>query len=396
MSRVVVTGMGIISALGRNVEECHEQLRSGKTGIKAGTIIKSNYSSTFPFGEVSLTNVELANMGGWSAKNRGRTDLLAKIAFTQAIQHAGLSKEDLSAEDTAFISASTVGGMSDADTLYNDIQVNQEASAFMDSYSYDAHLINLSKEYGIKGFTATINTACSSSANAIMLGARLIKSGRAKRAIVGGSDSLGKFTINGFNALRILSEKPCMPFDENRSGLTLGEASAYMVLESEEFASNKIPLAVISGHGNANDAYHPSSISPDATGVIESMNKALRSARVEPNEIDYINAHGTGTENNDISELKGMKSIFGNIPPFNATKSYTGHTLAAAGAVEAIFSILSLQNQELFPSLNCSVPINEYKIEPITEYQPNSKIKHLLSNSFGFSGSCTSLVISQP
>lgn len=394
MTQVFVTGMGIISAIGRGVDENLQHLRKAKTGISSAKILQSKYASIFPFGEVKATNKELTDISN-STPNLGRIDLLALIAFDEAIKNASLTSEELSSYDTAIISSSTVGAMSDADTLYSDLQTTSGSSQYIDTYSFDAHITNIMKMHKMKGFTTTINTACSSSANAIMLGARLIKSGRAKRAIVGGTDSLGKFTVNGFNALRILSEQPCMPFDKDRSGLTLGEGSAYLVLESEEVAQDKKKYAVISGYGNTNDAYHPSSISPEATGVIGAMRTALDTAKLLPSEIDYINAHGTGTENNDISEMKGMTTIFDKVPPFNATKSFTGHTLAATGAIEAIFSVFSIENGELYPSLNCKNPIEEYGISPIQKFKAGENVNHVLSNSFGFSGNCTSLVISK-
>jgi 3-oxoacyl-(acyl-carrier-protein) synthase len=173
-----------------------------------------------------------------------------------------------------------------------------------------------------------------------MLGARLIKSGRARRAIVGGVDSLAKYTVNGFNSLKILSDAPCKPFDEDRDGLNLGEGAAYLVLEAENVVGDKKIYAEVAGYGNANDAHHPSAMSDEATGAIRSMREAVESAGIGFDLIGYINAHGTGTQNNDGVELTGMAALFEKIPPFNSTKSYTGHTLGAAGAIEAVYSIL--------------------------------------------------------
>jgi 3-oxoacyl-(acyl-carrier-protein) synthase len=252
--------------------------------------------------------------------------------------------------------------------------------------------MKLINRYQIRGFTDTINTACSSSANAIMLGARLIRSGRATRVIVGGVDSLAKYTVNGFNALKILSENPCKPFDVDRDGLNLGEAAAYLVLESEEAASGKKIYAQVAGYGNANDAHHPSAMSDDATGAIACMREAIQSAGICYDQIDYVNAHGTGTQNNDQVELYGLSMLFGHIPPFNSTKSYTGHTLGAAGAVEAIFSILSIRHAELFPSLHVQNPIDTYHSSPIAVFTKKEQVSYVLSNSFGFGGNCTSLV----
>ncbi|MFT5646662.1 MAG: 3-oxoacyl-(acyl-carrier-protein) synthase, partial [Aureispira sp.] len=151
----------------------------------------------------------------------------------------------------------------------------------------------------------------------------------------------------------------------------------------------------VTGYGNRNDAFHPSSISDDAIGIIGSISEAIEKAQLQPNQIDYINAHGTGTENNDISEMFGLNSVFGKIPPYQSTKSYTGHTLAAAGGIEAVFGLLAMENSELYPSLNCINPIEQYDARPISAYQSGYEIKHLLSNSFGFGGNCSSIILSK-
>ena len=222
--------------------------------------------------------------------------------------------------------------------------------------------------------------------------ARLIRSGRVKRAIVGGVDSLAKYTVNGFNALKILSESPCKPFDVHRDGLNLGEGGAYLVLEAEELTAGKKVYAEIAGFGNANDAHHPSAMSEQATGAIRCMREAIGSAGIQTSQIGYVNAHGTGTQNNDQVEFFGMRQLFGQMPPYSSTKSFTGHTLGAAGAVEAIFSILGIMHSELFPSLNVAEPISGPDNAPVCEWKDSYPLKYVLSNSFGFGGNCTSLV----
>ena len=222
-----------------------------------------------------------------------------------------------------------------------------------------------------------------------MFGARLIKSGRLNRVIVGGSDALAKFTVNGFNSLMILTDEPCRPFDIDRKGLNLGEGAGYLVLEAESVCKGKKKYAEITGYGNANDAHHPSATSPEANGPKLAMQRALKIAKINPSEIDYINAHGTGTVNNDETELFAFSSVFEKTPPFNSTKSYTGHTLAASGAIESILSILSMNESELYPSLNCETPIG---VAPISKIE-KATIKTIMSNSFGFGGNCTSLVL---
>lgn len=393
MKRVLITGMGIITAIGDDLTENHTSLRCSKAGIGEAFHFDSYYKDLLPFGEVKLSNADLLSAANLTRQSGNtRTCTLALKAFDEAIRDAGLSQEELSSWGTALISASTVGGMCITDQLYQDANLKSSASEFVDSYGCAAHTLRLVERYNIKGFTDTINTACSSSANAILLGARLIRSGRANRVIVGGVDALAKYTVNGFNALKILSSAPCRPFDENRDGLNLGEGAAYLVLESEDIAKGKKCYATVAGYGNSNDAHHPSAMSDNAVGAILSMSQAIKSAGIHPSEVDYINAHGTATANNDAVETFGLTQVFDQVPPYSSTKSFTGHTLGAAGAVEAVFSVLSIYYSEIYASLRVETPVQPFSIAPVARYRSDSPVNFVLSNSFGFGGNCTSLV----
>jgi 3-oxoacyl-[acyl-carrier-protein] synthase-1 len=195
----------------------------------------------------------------------------------------------------------------------------------------------------------------------------------------------------------ILDRDQCRPFDENRNGLNLGEGSGFLVLESEDAVNRerKTVLGEIRGYGNACDAYHQTASSPEGHGAFLSMQKALEVAKLHPTEIGYINTHGTGTKNNDLSEGIAIERLFReNIPPCSSTKSFTGHTLGAAGAVEAVISLIALMNQCIFPNLNYSDPMHELTFEPARVYQANVPLRHIMSNSFGFGGNNSSLIIS--
>lgn len=393
MQDVLVTGMGIISAIGTNLHENRESLIQGRTGLGKPGIFQSVYADKFTFGEVKCNNDELLRqLNGLDGKGLTRTDLLAFSAFHQAVNDANLTMEDISSDTTAFISASTVGGMCLTDQLYANANRASDETEFLSSYPAAAHTLRIISHYNMKGFTDTINTACSSSLNSILLGTRLIRTGRAKRVIVGGVDSLAKYTVNGFNSLSILSEEPCRAFDKDRSGLNLGEGAAYLVLESAELAVGKKMYAKVSGYGNSCDAYHASALSAEATGVIKSMEDALKNAEINSESIDYVHTHGTATENNDEVESFGMEKIFKKVPPFNSTKTYTGHTLGAAGSIGAVFTILSVYYEELYPSLNYNSPIEPYKLVPLQQYRQKYLIRFALTNAFGFGGNCTSIV----
>ncbi len=280
------------------------------------------------------------------------------------------------------------------DELYHDANKQEEGSEYLASYDCSAVTLYIQSTHQLQGIANTINTACSSSANAIMYGARLIQNGFAKRAIVGGVDSLAKFTLNGFNALHILSPSLCKPFDKERQGLNLGEGSAFLVLERKEDVGYKLIHARLTGYSNTNDAYHPSSLSPAGDGPYLAMTKALTLAGLDASDIGFINTHGTGTENNDEVEGRAMLKVFKQVPAFASTKSNIGHTLGAAGAIEAVYSILNLKYQEVYPSLNFTEPASETGLVPTLEYR-QIEIEHVMSNSFGFGGNCSSLIFSK-
>jgi len=230
------------------------------------------------------------------------------------------------------------------------------------------------------------------------MGAKLIKNGVLDRVIVGGTDSLSKFTLNGFNTLMILTDSYNTPFDNDRKGLNLGEAAAFIVLESDEVVKkeNKKVLGYLSGYGNANDAHHQTASSENGQGAYLAMEKALKVSGLDKKNIDYINVHGTATPNNDLSEGIAMIRIFGEnqVPEFSSTKAFTGHTLAAAAGIEAVYSILAMQNNVIFPNLNFKTKMEEFDLTPITELKEKN-INHVLSNSFGFGGNCSTLIFSK-
>ncbi len=394
MSRVVVTGLGVISALGNSVASNHDALVLGSCGISSADFVKSKYSGTLFFGEVKIENEKLKNIFRISDTAVTRTSLLALHAASEAIAESKLSESQLSSYNTAFVCASTVGGMCHTDELYTDAKSESIASVYLSSYDCASMTLFLREWFGIKGVINTINTACSSSANAIMYGAQLIKNGFAKRAIVGGVDSLAKFTINGFNSLGILAPQNCRPFDKDRNGLNLGEGAGFMVLECEEDVKDKKVYASLSGYCNANDAFHPSSLSENGEGPFRAMSGALAKAKLSSSQIGFISTHGTGTENNDEVESRAMMRIFEKVPPFASAKSKIGHTLGASAAVEAVFSILALYHGELYPSLNFNIAIENTGLKPQTIFE-NASLSHVMSNSFGFGGNCASLIFSK-
>ncbi len=394
---VAITGMGIISAIGNSVEENFHALIHGEKAITTISNIETVHQDVMKVGEIKMTNHELSSELGLPADNSfSRTALLGAIAARQAVKNAGITS--INEYKTGLISASSVGGMDMTEKYYYEYFENPALVKYISSHDGGDVAQKIAQELGLKGMVTTISTACSSAANSIMLGARLIKSGKLDRVIVGGTDALAKFTINGFKTLMILSETYNTPFDNNRKGLNLGEAAAYLVLESEEIVKkqNKRVLARVSGFGNANDAFHQTASSENGDGAFLAMEKAFKKADILPEQIDYINMHGTATPNNDLSEGRAVIRIFGeeNVPDFSSTKPYTGHTLAAAAAIEAVYSVLAIQNNVVFPNLNFKTPMEEFDLIPQTTIK-HKNIEHVLSNSFGFGGNCSTLIFSK-
>lgn len=397
-SRVFITGTGVISSLGRNTEENLQALLKGASGTGVSRILKTIHRE-LPVSEVKFTNEELVPMSGLSSsKPLTRTTLLGMIAAREAFDSARL--DEVSKLRMGFISGTSVGGMRKTEDLYLNYlsqDTTQDQIAYIDTHDCGDSTQTIADKLKANAYVTTISTACSSAANALMLGARLIRNNILDRVIAGGVDSLTRFTLNGFNTLLILDKEPCKPFDQNRQGLNLGEAAGFLVLESERAAkaAGRTILGELKGFANTNDAFHQTASSPEGEGAFLAMKKALDVAGLSPKLVDYINVHGTGTLNNDLSEGKAMEKLFDDVPRFSSTKAFTGHTLGAAGGIEAVFSILSLREQVIFPNLNFSVPMQEINFHPVTLLERNAGIQNILSNSFGFGGNNTALVFSQ-
>lgn len=395
-NRIVVTGMGIISAIGQTVEENYRALCAHEVGVGTLTLFDSIHKDKIKVGEVKSTTAALIKQLNLPEDNNyTRTALLGVYAAKQAVEQADI--QDINAVRTGLISSTSVGGMDYIEKYYQSFQTDSSVRKYVSSQEAGDSTEKIADYLGLQGYVSTISTACSSAANALMMGCRMIKAGKLDRVIVGGTDALAKFTVNGFNTLMILSDTDNTPFDQNRKGLNLGEAAAYLVLEREDIAlaRNQAILGVVAGYGNANDAYHQTASSEDGEGAFLAMQKALTMAKLDKQAIDYINAHGTATPNNDLSEGRAIQRIFGSqVPEFSSTKPFTGHTLAAAGAIEAVYSILALQHNVVFANMNHTTPMEELTLIPQKETLHKS-IQAVMSNSFGFGGNCSTIIFTK-
>ena len=392
---VAVTGIGCVSGLGCGVEEHLQAFRAGRSGLGEVTLFQTTLQ--LPVAEVKRSNEQLKNHLGLDPDRLfSRTALLGMVASRQAFQDAGFPNEGLR---IGLISSSSVGGMDLSEQFYAEYAVNQRKGRLRIVAHHDIgdHTERIADYLHLEGFRTSVSTACSSSANAIMLGARMIEQGLLDAVLAGGVDALCRFTLNGFNSLMILDSAPCRPFDESRAGLNLGEGAGYLVLQSEKSLTPESKVYCrLTGYANANDAYHQTASSPDGEGAFLAMRHALDKAGIDPSSVDYINLHGTGTHNNDLSESTAIKRLFGEqVPPLSSTKSFTGHTLGAAAGLEAVFSVLVLSEGVIFPTLNFKSPIKQTGLIAVTEMMEDQDITTVLSNSFGFGGNNAALIFQQ-
>lgn len=392
--RIYITGLGIISGIGNNLQENLHSLIQKSSGIGEINYLVTHLKGQVPVSEVKLTNEELFILAEIKEQEGySRNALLGIIAAKEAYASSRPGRRD--EFRTGLISATTVGGMDKCELYYGDFLANDSRNIYIDSYDCADSTEKIADILGIKDFLTTISTACSSSANSILLGARMIRNGLLDCVVAGGTESLTNFHLNGFNALKILDKEPCKPFDAGRNGITLGEGAAYLVLESEDAVrlSGKPVICELAGWGNSCEAFHQTASSPDGIGAYLAMKKALEVSGIPPGEINYINAHGTGTDNNDIAEGRAIERLFGNnIPKVSSTKPYTGHTTSAAGSTESIISILAMHHSMIWPNLNLKNPMSDLSFTAVKELIKDVKVDSVMSNSFGFGGNDTSLV----
>ena len=393
--RIHVAGAGVISAIGNSVSETFESLKHERMGIGHLTLFDSVHKGVLPVGEVKHTNESLCDHLG--VKSVTRTALLGIHAAREAVISSGI---DMKRWRTGLISATTVGGMDLTENFFPEFLSNPHRGRLRNvihhACGHSTELI--ADDLNMNGFVSTINTACSSSVNAIMLGSRMIDQGMLDVVVAGGTDALTKFTINGFNSLMILDRNLCRPFDANRNGLNLGEGAGFIVLVSDKVrqAEGLKTDCFVAGFANTNDAFHQTASSPEGRGSYGAMQQTLAMSGLNVLDIDYINLHGTGTQNNDLSEGTAVKRLFGDkCPPVSSTKAFTGHTLGASGGIEAVFSVLAIREQCVFPNLRFETAIPEVEITPQLVFESGISVNHVMSNSFGFGGNCSSIVFSK-
>lgn len=386
---ISVTGLGIICSIGNDAAAVLDSLKKGETGIRGMKYLQSKHTE-LPVGEVQLSNEEMKDILGIEGNiPMSRTSLMGAIAIRQALEHAGIT--DLTGKRVALISGTTVGGMDLTEQYFERMKTDDSLLYLPQSNECGKSTEEMASLSGLDSAeVCTISTACSSALNSIILGSEMLKRDEVDIVIAGGSEALSRFHLNGFNTLMILDKEICRPFDDTRAGLNLGEGAAFVVLERDSDRS----VAYVTGYGNRCDAFHQTASSDNGEGAYLAMKEALEMAELSPSEIQYVNAHGTGTPNNDITESQSLKRIFGEeMPEVSSTKSFTGHTTSASGSIEAVICILAMQNNFTPGNLGWKNQI-EGGITP-TLGNAEINLENVICNSFGFGGNDSSLVLSK-
>jgi 3-oxoacyl-[acyl-carrier-protein] synthase II len=396
MKRVAITGLGIFCSIGKNVEEFLQSLKGGHSGIGSITLFDTSKYPCKIGAEIRDYRTEKF-FAKEELKKLSRADQFGLIASEEAVKASGI--QSYPSEEVAVCLGAGAGGMFEAETYHREVLLKGKSKPsllwpFIPSYTTD----RVAERFGFSGPKFTVTTACSSSATAIGYGADLIRSGKSKAALCGGSEGLSELTFGGFSSLKAMDPSPCKPFDRKRAGMSLGEGAGILILEDLDEAERrgvKI-LAEFLGYGIGGEAYHITA--PEPTGMNEAriMKEALEESGLASTEVDYINAHGTGTPLNDKVETLSVKNVFGERAysiPISSIKSSVGHCLGAAGAIEAIASVLSIVYQFIPPTLNHREGDEDCDLDYVPAKAREMEINVVLSNSFAFGGNCTTLVL---
>jgi 3-oxoacyl-[acyl-carrier-protein] synthase II len=388
MTRVLVTGLGAVSPFGIGVKAYWGGLSSGVCAIRPVTVIDAA-----PFR--SRIAAEVPDVPG-ASRRRSRADRLALSAAREALEDAGLTGRER--EDAALVVGAVGGGMLEAEAWYwtgpPDARL-PSAVAAVRAVLPASHADMLGHRLGLRGPRETVVTACSSGAVALAEAAELIADGVVDVGVAGGVDAITRICFMGFNALRLLDPEPCRPFDRDRHGMSIGEGAAFVVLESEAHARARGArvYAELAGHAMTTDAFHVTAPEPNGEGMARAMRAALAAARVTPAAVGYANAHGTATPQNDRIEAHALREVFGEGGLLvSATKSMIGHTMAAAGSLEAVATVLALTHELIPPTANLHTPDPDVAFDCVPRVAREASVECAISNSFGFGGQNVTLL----
>jgi 3-oxoacyl-[acyl-carrier-protein] synthase II len=390
--RVVVSGLGVVSPFGAGLKPFWAGLSTGVSAIKPATLVETDGFRAGIAAEVPADTIARLP----ASRRRSRADRLALAAAAEALDDADLETGDRRA--AAVVVGAVGGGMYEGEGWYWEETRSGRPSPrirALRSILPASHADALASGLGLEGPRETLVMACASGAASIAAGADMIRDGVVDVALCGGVDTVTRICFMGFNALRLLDPEPCRPFDRDRRGMSIGEAAAFVVLEDAARcrARGGRARAALLGDGMTTDAYHVTAPHPEGEGMIRAMTLALAAAGMSPQHIGYVNAHGTGTPQNDRVEALALRRVFGEGRVLvSSTKSIVGHTMAAAGSAEAVATVLALESELLPPTANLAVTDPEIPFDCLAREARPVAVAAALSNSFGFGGQNVSLI----
>lgn len=407
--RIVITGMGLVSPVGNNVEESWAGIRAGRSGIDWITLFDAELVANRVAGEVK--NLDLAQKFGRRQMRRmDRAQMLALIAAEEALADAAIEITADNQYDVGVVVGSGIGGIVTVVQALRGFEAKGHrgvSPVIVPALLHDGISSRVSMSFGLKGPNYNITAACATSNNSLGDAADMIRMGRAKVMVAGGSEAcIMPMVISGFNNMKVLTntedipQKAPRPFDAHRDGFVAAEGAALLILEDLDHALERGAkiYAELTGYGHTSDAFHVTAPNPDGADAAEAMRRAMREARIAPSDLSYINAHGTGTQLNDKSETLAIKLALGEQAyhiPISSTKSMTGHILGATAAAEAIFAIKAIEDSFVPPTINLETADPECDLDYTPQIGREHQIDHVLSNSFGFGGHNTAVVISR-
>ncbi len=406
---VVVTGLGVVTSLGAGKADNWAKLSAGQSGIRAITRFPTDGLKTRIAGTIDFLPLQSCS----AALSESFADLAAEEAIAQSgLGTRGdfpgplfLAVPPIEIEWPQRLEVSARSGANDKVTYDDLLRAGNQFPAYHDRFQFGSVANNLAEKFGTKGSPISLSTACASGATAIQLGVEAIRRGETDVAVCIGTDgSINPEALIRFSLLSALStsndvpQTAAKPFSKNRDGFVMAEGAAALVLESYESAKARGAkiLGVLEGCGEMTDAFHRTRSSPDGKPIIGCIAAAIEDAGLTPGDIDYVNAHGTSTPENDKMEYLGCSAVFGERMkdvPISSNKSMIGHTLSAAGAIEAVFSLLTLQHQRIPPTINYQVPDPAIPLDVVPNKARDARVRHAISNSFGFGGQNVSLVM---
>ena len=383
-SAAFVLGRGIVSALGTGVDPTRSGIRAGTAAEPA---LPKNIST-----ELKLPVFEVDGFGACAGLPGGRCTAMLKKAIDEALAEAGISPEDLKSLRVGGAMGTTVSCQLNSIPFYAALRKGEPVSAEpLRSYVDGNPAEWVRREYSLQGPALTVSNACASGTDAIGIAMLWLRAGIVDIAIAGGADEMNKVPYDGFFALGVCSEEPCRPFDADRKGLNLGEGAAVVVLGGEGMRRGS--RFALTGYGKTADAFHITRPAPDGAGLESAIRNALADAGAASDEIDYINAHGTGTDTNDRTESAVLGRVFGPDVRFSSTKAMTGHTLGAAGAIECVLSLIALEDSVVPGNLRFARLAPDMPVAPVAETAPLPGMRKVLSVSVAFGGSNSAIAM---